>query len=162
LRWPEVGCRRDPETVAGVSCGGGTPASGGRRGRAGKVRWEPWEVRALPIWGERERRRQSRGGQKLVGAREGRRYWAREQDPQLFIGKWEERRKVRASSASTLSCYGGRPRDHGGRQRCRRAALAIPQAAWHSGKEPAEEARAVEERWGDTWAREEQEVDGGG
>jgi hypothetical protein len=37
----------------------------------------------------------------------------------------------------------------------------VPQAAWHSGKEPAEEARAVEELWGDTWAREEQEVDGG-
>jgi hypothetical protein len=51
--------------------------------------------------------------------------------------------------------------DHDGRQRCRRAALAIPQAAWHSGEEPPEEARAVEERWGDTWAREEQEVDGG-
>jgi hypothetical protein len=38
----------------------------------------------------------------------------------------------------------------------------VPQAAWHSGEEPAEEARAVEELWGDTWAREEQEVDGGG
>jgi hypothetical protein len=36
------------------------------------------------------------------------------------------------------------------------------QAAWRSGEAPAEEARAVEERWGDTWAREEQEVDGGG
>jgi hypothetical protein len=36
------------------------------------------------------------------------------------------------------------------------------QAAWRSGEASAEEARAVEERWGDAWAREEQEVDGGG
>jgi hypothetical protein len=87
-----------------------------------------------------------------------------EQDPrQLFIGKWEEKREARASIASTLSCYGGGgTRGPRRRQRCRRAALAILQAAWHSGKAPAEEARAVEERWGDTWAREEQEVDGGG
>jgi hypothetical protein len=38
----------------------------------------------------------------------------------------------------------------------------VPQAAWHSGEEPAGEARAVEELWGDAWAGEEQEVDGGG
>jgi hypothetical protein len=40
--------------------------------------------------------------------------------------------------------------------------LAVLQAAWHSGKTPAEEVRAVEGRWSDAWAREEQEVDGGG
>jgi hypothetical protein len=31
-------------------------------------------------------------------------------------------------------------------QRCRRAALAVPQAAWLSGEEPAEETSTVEER----------------
>jgi hypothetical protein len=93
-------------------------------------------------------------GRRQRGARAGLR--------QLFIGKWEERREARASNASTLSRYGGATRGSWRRQRRRLAALAIPQAAWHSGKAPAEEARAVEERWGDTWAREEQEVDGGG
>jgi hypothetical protein len=40
--------------------------------------------------------------------------------------------------------------------------LAGPQAAWRSGKAPAEGARAVGEWREDTWAREKLEVEGGG
>jgi hypothetical protein len=106
---------------------------------------------AIPQWAEARRRK---GGAAVLGARAG---------PEAALYRQMEREEEGESE----QCFDfeplrGRPGDHGGRQRCRRAALAIPQAAWHSGKEPAEEARAVEERWGDTWAREEQEVDGGG
>jgi hypothetical protein len=66
-----VGGRREPETAAGVSCGGGAPASGERRGRAGEVRWGQWKVRVVPISGGRGLRRQSRGGPKLDGANGG-------------------------------------------------------------------------------------------
>jgi hypothetical protein len=40
--------------------------------------------------------------------------------------------------------------------------LAVRQAAWRSGKVPAREIRAMERWWSDAWAREEQEVEGGG
>jgi hypothetical protein len=70
-----------PRQRPGLSCGGGAPASGGRRDRAGEVRWGPWEVRVLLIWGGRGRRRESRGEEELIGARKRRRYWAHEQDP---------------------------------------------------------------------------------
>jgi hypothetical protein len=63
-----MGGRREAEPAAGVSCGGGAPASGERRGWVGEVRWRPWKVKALSIWGGKGPRRQSRGGPKLNGA----------------------------------------------------------------------------------------------
>jgi hypothetical protein len=107
LRWPEGGCRREPETVAGGELRRRRSGVRGRRGRAGEVRWGPREVSVLPIWGGRGLRRESRGGQELVGARERRRYWGARAGPDAaFYRQMGKRRKARASSASALSRYG--------------------------------------------------------
>jgi hypothetical protein len=80
------------------SCGGGAPASEGRRGRAGEVQWGPGKVDVLPNWGGRGRRRKSRGGPKLDGANGRAAAVGRaSRTGQPFIGNWEERRKARTS-----------------------------------------------------------------
>jgi hypothetical protein len=61
-----MGGRREAEPAAGVSRGGGAPASGERRGRVGRMRWRPWKVKALSIWGGRGRRGKLHGGPSLA------------------------------------------------------------------------------------------------
>jgi hypothetical protein len=93
-----MGCRREPETMAGVNCGGGAPVSGERRGRAGDVRWRPWEVGVLLIWGGRGRRRESRGGRGSSAQERGRRQWGARARPETALYRqmgW--RREARAS-----------------------------------------------------------------
>jgi hypothetical protein len=62
----------------------------------------------------------------------------------LANGKEEEGKSKQCLGFEPLR--GGDQKIAAVRQRCWRAALAVPQAAWHSGEEPTGETRAVEER----------------